>query len=142
MKRTISKVLSPNDAGETGAHQAGLLIPKEERLLSFFPRLDASIPNPRVHLVFRDQTGVPWEFAFIYYNKQLFGGTRNEYRLTRMTRYIREASLASGDEVQLHRDDDGGYSVSYRRENQPEPVQSSVGKTVIRLGKGWKVINI
>lgn len=142
MKKTISKVLSPNDAGETGAHQAGLLIPKDEQILSFFPRLDSSVPNPRVHLTFRDQAGVPWDFAFIYYNKKFFGGTRNEYRLTRMTRYIREAGLASGDEVQLHRDIKDDYFVSYRRANQPDPVQSGADKTVIRLGKGWKVIDI
>lgn len=142
MKKTISKVLSPNDAGETGAHQAGLLIPKEEQLLSFFPRLDASIPNPRVHLIFRDQAGASWEFAFIYYNKQLFDGTRNEYRLTRMTRYIREAGLASGDEVQLHRDATGSYSISYKRTDQPTHMQSDERRTVIRLGKGWKVIDI
>ena len=98
--------------------------------------------NPRAHLQFEDETGHFWEFAFIYYNNRFFGGTRNEYRLTRMTRYIREAGLATGDEVRMHRDAGGNYSISYRRSNeQPVPVNEA-GETVIRLGAGWKVIEI
>ena len=94
IEQTISKVLSANDTGETGGHQAGLLIPKQERILSFFPSLDASTLNPRAHLQFEDDVGALWEFAFIYYNNGLFGGTRNEYRLTRMTRFMREAGTS------------------------------------------------
>ena len=42
-EKSITKVLSANDTGETGGHQAGILVPKEERLLSFFPALKRSI---------------------------------------------------------------------------------------------------
>lgn len=94
-EQTIAKVLSANDTGETGGHQAGILVPREERLLSFFPRLDPSQYNPRCHLNFVDDAGTFWEFAFIYYNNKFFDGTRNEYRLTRMTKYIRQANLNS-----------------------------------------------
>ena len=38
----ISKVLSANDTGETGGHQAGILIPKSEIILSFFPKLSSA----------------------------------------------------------------------------------------------------
>lgn len=137
----ISKVLSANDTGETGGHQAGLLIPREERILSFFPRLDSNQLNPRSHLRFEDQDGSSWEFAFIYYNNRFFGGTRNEYRLTRMTKYIRQTSLAAGDEVVLRYLGDAGYFISFERQNGSTP-QNEEGKTVLRLGSGWKVVNI
>lgn len=136
--KSVSKLLSANDTGDTGGHQAGILVPKENSLLSFFPRLDAGKYNPRAHLIFIDESGEKWEFAFIYYNNRLHGrGTRNEYRLTRMTRYIREAGLVPGDEVILTRDASGSYRVSHRRKNSV-----SSGKNTIRLGSGWRVIDI
>lgn len=140
--RTISKILSANDTGETGGHQAGLLIPKEESILNFFPHLDASTYNPRAHIQFGDQSGQLWEFAFIYYNNHFFGGTRNEYRLTRMTKYFREAGLVSGDEVHLHRHANGAYSITHQRANGSAVSRKETGTTVLRLGSGWKVIHI
>ena len=142
IEQTITKVLSANDSGETGGHQAGLLIPRQERILSFFPELDASRYNPRAHLQFEDEAGHYWEFAFIYYNNRLFGGTRNEYRLTRMTRYIREAGLVTGDEVMMQRHVGGNYSISYRRSNEQALSSNETGQKVIKLGAGWKVIEI
>ena len=141
-EQTIYKILSANDSGETGGHQAGLLIPKKERILSFFPLLDTAHQNPRAHLQFEDETGHLWEFAFIYYNNHFFGGTRNEYRLTRMTKYIRGAGLMTGDEVRMHRDANGNYSISYRRSKEQPSAVNEDGKTVIKLGSGWKVIEI
>ena len=135
-EQQIVKVLSANDTGETGSHQAGILVPKEPALVAFFPELDASLYNPRVHLRFYDYAETAWEFAFIYYNNALFGGTRNEYRLTRMTQYIRQAALIAGDEVTLSRDADR-YRVSHVRKRQ---VQS--GDRVLRLGTAWRVIEI
>jgi hypothetical protein len=137
-EKTITKLLSANDTGETGGHQAGILVPKEESLLLFFPKLDAGLHNPRAHLHFIDSVGDKWEFAFIYYNNRLFGGTRNEYRLTRMTRYIREAGLIPGDELIFIHDERGCYRVSYRKSRAPV----LVAKNVIRLGSGWRVIDI
>ena len=141
-EQTISKILSANDTGETGGHQAGILIPKQEFILSFFPVLDASQLNPHVHLQFEDEIGRFWKLAFIYYNNRFFGGTRNEYRLTRMTRYLREVGLVAGDEVILQRDVTGNYSVSYKRMNEQLAFKKKAGKTVIRLGTGWKIIKI
>ncbi|WP_206057423.1 EcoRII N-terminal effector-binding domain-containing protein [Nitratireductor sp. XY-223] len=137
-ERSITKVLSANDTGETGGHQAGILVPKEERLLSFFPELVKSKYNPRSHLIFTDKSGAEWEFAFIYYNNSLFGGTRNEYRLTRMTRFIREAGLVTGDEVILSRSADGSYLVDFRRKSEAKQDE----RGVLKLGSGWKVIEI
>lgn len=141
-ERTITKILSANDTGETGGHQAGLLIPRQTNIICFFPTLDSSRLNPRAHLRFEDQVGRFWEFAFIYYNNRQFGGTRNEYRLTRITKYVREASLLAGDELILRRHVDRGYSISYRRANEPAAARNDAGRTVLKLGSGWKVINI
>jgi hypothetical protein len=136
-KRSIAKVLSKNDTGETGGHQAGILVPKEEAILSFFPKLDPSQYNPRCHLRFLDSSGTFWEFAFIYYNGKLFDGTRNEYRLTRMTKYIRQAGLVVGDEVVLSHDGDR-YLISHRRQRQTALEESGV----LKLGSGWRIVKI
>lgn len=136
MARQIAKILSANDTGETGAHQAGILVPKDPNLLSFFPKLDSKQYNPRVHLRFLDDGGAFWEFAFIYYNNAFFQGTRNEFRLTRMTKYIRQAGLAVGDELILSQDGER-YLVSHKRANNPE----LSGKT-LKLGTGWRIVPI
>ena len=138
----IVKVLSANDTGETGGHQAGLLIPRKEEILSFFPKLDSAQLNPRAHLHFQDQEGEFWEFAFIYYNNKFFDGTRNEYRLTRMTKYMRKAGLGAGDEIILHQRADGSYFISYQREAAAVISQQEEGGTVLRLRSGWKVIDL
>src|SRR5690242_8713672 len=105
--RVISKVLSLNDTAETGAHQAGILVPKRAEILAFFPTLDGTLKNPRVMLRFLDTAGGAWDFAFIYYNNRFFGGTRNEYRLTRMTPFLRGHGLRAGDTVTLRCDEQG-----------------------------------
>lgn len=133
---SISKILSANDIGATGGHQAGILIPKDPRILGFFPSLNKRQYNPRCHLFFRDDAAAKWEFAFIYYNNALFSGTRNEYRLTRMTRYLRDTGLEIGDEVILKRDEADNYYVGFRRKNQPALAVSGI----LKLGSGWRVI--
>jgi hypothetical protein len=134
--KKISKKLSANDTSETGAHQAGMLVPKDDQVLSFFPRLDNRTKNPRCHLSFIDDSGDEWVFAFIYYNNRFFGGTRNEYRLTRMSRYISEAGLKVNDEIVLTSEKDQ-YFVSYERNAAIDPESK-----VLVLGAGWKVIDI
>jgi hypothetical protein len=141
MKRpaSISKILSANDTGDTGAHQAGILIQKESGVISFFPPLDPAEYNPRVHLFFADSAGERWEFAFIYYNNKLLGrGTRNEYRLTRMTNYFRRHSLKPGDEIILKRSERGDFSITHHRKDQAEWKPGGV----LRLSVGWKIIEI
>lgn len=133
----IAKVLSRNDTGHTGAHQAGMLIPRDPAILSFFPKLDADILNPRHHLVFYDDSGSRWEFAFIYYNNSRFGGTRNEYRLTRMTPYLRSAGLKPGDQVVLKRDTGGKRTVSYIRAGARKQERGR-----LKVGSGWKIIDL
>jgi hypothetical protein len=141
--RNITKKLSANDVGATGAHQAGILIPKNEDLLSFFPSLEKELKNPRVHIKFIDQSGYEWTFAFIYYNNKGFGGTRNEYRLTRMTNYINSNLLKEGDEIEFaYNTITDVYSVSFTREEKTMSGGNLSEDGVLRIGTSWKVINI
>jgi len=87
-----------------------------------------------------DDGGAPWELAFIYYNNGLTGGTRNEYRLTRLTRFIREAGLEPGDEMILSRTDDDRWRISYVRNGAPAAPEGE--RLVLKLGGGWKVVSI
>lgn len=107
--KKLTKLLSRNDVAETSSHQAGILIPKYGEFLSFFPYLNPHRLNPDTLLEFRDKAGNVWEFRFIYYNNAKFGGTRNEYRLTRMTRFLKNNNARSGDGIILTCDDNGHY---------------------------------
>ena len=134
--QAISKILSANDTGETGSHQAGILVPKKPAILSFFPTLDDSQKNPRHHLAFYDESEAKWEFAYIYYNNASFGGTRNEYRLTRMTPFLRQNGLSAGDALILELDAEGKRHVRYKRQGA-----SRIGADgVLRLGTNWRVV--
>lgn len=134
---TIRKLLSPNDAGETRSNQAGMLVPKRQEILDFFPKLDPTEYNPRQRIMFEDRSGQKWHFSFIYYNSRLHGtGTRNEYRLTGMTRFIRESGLRSGDALLLTRGEDG-YGI--RPDRSDAPVSNS-GKIRLALTEDWLII--
>lgn len=136
--RAISKVLSANDTGETGGHQAGILVPKDESILTIFPELDAKTKNPRSVLKFEDPSGEKWNFNFIYYNNKFFGGTRNEYRLTGMTAYFHRNNLKAGDKVIFHSLADNKRLIKFQRSMESDNATSSV----LRLGTTWKVVNI
>jgi hypothetical protein len=131
-KHAIEKTLSANDTGQTGGHQAGMLIPKSGGVLGFFPSLDETLKNPRTVIDVIDDTRREWTFSFIYYNNRLFGGTRNEFRLTGMTAFIREFNLKSGDRITLTRGSDRVVRIGFERANKQ--------KSILKLGSGWKVI--
>lgn len=135
---SISKELSANDIGLTGGHQAGMHVPRDPALISFFPSLDPSTKNPRASLLCCDDAGQLWIFAFIYYNNRFFGGTRNEYRLTGMTRFIREAGLHVGDRIILRREPDRAFQIGFSRKRPAVSEHSAV----VKLGSSWKVISI
>ncbi|WP_369039551.1 EcoRII N-terminal effector-binding domain-containing protein [Stenotrophomonas maltophilia] len=135
---TVRKTLSANDLGLTGSHQAGMLVPKDKHILSFFPSLNRTTKNPRANLVLREVgDGARREFNFIYYNGKLFGGTRNEYRLTCMTAYLRECGARVGDEIVLSRNQDGSYLIDLIRSNSE--AFSNTDETIVLSG-GWKII--
>jgi len=130
--KSIEKLLSANDTGETGSHMAGILVPKDQNFLNFFPTLNKSVKNPRAPLDLLDDTGREWTFNFIYYNNRFFGGTRNEYRLTGMTAFLREFNLHEGDSLIFSRISPGYFRVSYRRKD--------TDKKTIKLSPSWKII--
>ena len=143
---SISKILSANDTGETGGHQAGILIPKDNDILSFFPTLSAlNEKNPRVRLTFTDAGGDKWNFNFIYYNNKFYGGTRNEFRLTGMTKYIRTNNLKAGDMIILRRNTTGDRFIEHQRSGFMQVVSASESErnyTVrLKLSHTWRVIS-
>jgi hypothetical protein len=138
MSRAISKALSANDVGDTGGHQAGILIPKNPDILSFFPALGIETKNPRVHLRFLDDNEQDWFFHFIYYNNFYFGGTRREYRLTGMTGYIRQNDLKVGDEIILYEDESGDRHIKYKRITSSYAVREGT----LRISNQWKIIKV
>lgn len=140
MTTCIEKILSANDTGETGAHQAGLFIPWDVVKTDFFPRLDASTKNPRSPIDLRDPAGEDWTFNYIYYNNTYFAGTRNEYRLTCMTKFLRRHALKTGDTVIFKRTSARFYEVGYRRKNEPVKNHAD-GRKVLRLTGNWVVID-
>lgn len=136
---TFAKTLSANDVGLTGGHQAGILVPKSEDLLGFFPYLDPALSNPDAWIICEDEDGREWRLRYIYYNNRLHGtGTRNEYRLTHLTRYLRDAAARPGDSlVFVATEIDRRYRMSLQRSGGTE---EAAEPGVIRLS-GWRRIH-
>lgn len=138
MKLKIVKKLSRNDIGATGGHQAGILIPKEEHILNFFPKVDSNKMNPRTKVVVREKNdNTRWEFNFIYYNNKYFGGTRNEYRLTCMTKFFRSIGAKVEDELIFEKDDNASFIIDLKR--KAKTTESEDGTLILR--GGWTIIN-
>ena len=132
----FQKVLSKNDTGESGSHQAGILVPKgNDELLSFFPVLDSSQKNPDKLLTCVDEDGQWWKFRYVYYNNKLHeeNGTRNEFRITRMTSYLRNASARAGDRLTFELVGDAEYRVSLE--------QHELQKLGVTKLSGWRRVH-
>lgn len=78
-----AKRLSGNDTLANGTHQAGPYVPKSV-LFQVFPPLDnPERENPDVRFrISIDSHGDEREVRAVWYNNKLFGGTRNEARMT------------------------------------------------------------
>ncbi|MBV4542144.1 EcoRII N-terminal effector-binding domain-containing protein [Pseudomonas vlassakiae] len=105
------KTLSANDVGATGAHQAGILIPKSESdLLSILPSLDPAIKNPDAWIECEDEDGTMRKFRFVYYNNKIHkSGTRNEYRITHMTKYFNETGARQGESLEISKPENSSH---------------------------------
>jgi hypothetical protein len=133
--RSFVKVLSANDVGATGSHQAGMHIPlSESEVISFFPPLDSSFQNPDCLLICVDENGSEYQFRYVYYNNKLHAtnGTRNERRITCVRSFFRNFGASEGDSVRFEALSDGRYKVSIKREEAP-PLLTGV----VRL-TGWR----
>lgn len=138
----FSKVLSANDVGTTGGHMGGILIPKgETELLAILPPLDPGIKNPDAWLHCIDDANQPLRFRFVYYNNKLHdeNGTRNEFRLTHMTKWFRDNGARAGDEFKISlMADQRHYSIRIvRRDPEQEDDEDGVR---IRLS-GWRRVH-
>ena len=81
-----------------------MLIPRS--LATFFPSLNDNEKNPRVMINFFNKNNqTSWGFNLIHYNNKLFGGTRFEYRLTRMTGFFREYNVKEQDLIEFSYDE-------------------------------------
>jgi hypothetical protein len=98
--KSFSKALTSNDDGKTGSHQVGLHIPQKNiELLEFLPTLDVKTLNPSTWITCFDIHNESWRFKFVYYNNKFHSliGWRNEFRLTRATKYLRSNSAFEND---------------------------------------------
>ncbi|MFQ3895496.1 EcoRII N-terminal effector-binding domain-containing protein [Sphingobium sp. R-7] len=142
-KQTYEKMLTANDTGETGGHQAGIHIPKSQtELLALLPYLDPEQKNPDAWLEMTDDTDVVWQFRYIYYNNRLHdeGGTRDEYRITHMTKFFRAVGAAEGDVLVLSGSPGSlKYSIFVRKAGHDLKPQS--GKPVRVQLKGWRRVH-
>lgn len=112
MIKSVQKRLSDNDVGATNSHQAGFLIPKEFVKNGLFEELPNESLNPRLRLKLIDlKDGSEIYCSYIFYNNRNFGGTRFEYRLTGLTRWIKNQGLRAGDVIQINRIGLHDYSV-------------------------------
>jgi len=109
----ISKVLTSNDVGATGSHQAGIVIPSQIAECGFFPTLNHGIINPRIQIsVEIPPTGSFLKINYIYYNGRLHGtSTRNEFRITGLTGFLKSQGAFQGDSLTFSRDAGGHYSM-------------------------------
>ena len=134
---TFVKILTANDTGRSGGHQAGIHIPKSQaELIGMLPPLNPKVKNPDAWLECIDDDGRSWKFRYIYYNNSLHDppGTRDEYRITHMTKFFRLLGGDPGDKLLLSGEKGAvTYRISVvKKPDQPEP--SGSGR--IRL-EGW-----
>jgi hypothetical protein len=142
--KTFSKTLSANDVGATGGHQGGILVPKSEaELLAFLPQLDRAIKNSDAWIECEDEGGTVRRFRFVYYNNKLHdeNGTRNEYRITYMTRYFREVGAREGDSLEISKNDgDTRYAIRVVRV-QEERFAEEEGVYRIKISSAWRRVH-
>ena len=128
---SFKKILSANDIGLNGGHMGGILIPRTETgLIDLFPKLDPAIYNPSVFLNFNCPMGATYKLRFVYYNNKLHQkGTRNEYRLTYLTKFLRNSNANTGDAFRITRDETGQLNMEVIKKHtaMPSPVIKLIG---------------
>jgi len=133
---SFEKILSANDTGVTGGHMGGILIPKTETgLIAILPKLDPKEYNPSVFISVKGPNGVLHKLRYVYYNNRLHKlGTRNEYRITYLTDFLRNSGAVAGDAFRITRDEDGRLEMKVVKK-KADPKASGV----IQL-RGWSKV--
>lgn len=145
MNKSYEKALTKNDTGETGGHQAGIVVPRKNAgLLDFFPALELEEFNPDAWIVCEDPDGEQWKMRYIYYNGKTFSpakSTRNEYRITYMTKFFSKWGAKSGDSVVFtSTDNPTNFKIRIKpNEDQCENIYSINEPKPIVL-KGWRPV--
>ena len=136
----VAKRLAANDLGLTGSHQSGIHVPKQADIQAFFPRLDSSRLNPsRLIDCYSPELDEHLQFRYIHYNNKLVsGGTRNEYRLTRMTDALRRLGAHVGATIVFTKDRFGEISIEIIIAGAREAPGSGL-KDVYLLEGGWTI---
>jgi Restriction endonuclease EcoRII, N-terminal len=130
----LRKLLTDNDLGATGSHQAGVHVPKG--LAKYFPTLEEAELNPDVWLQVRHVGGTS-RWRFIHYNNGVVGsGTRDEFRLTHVTEFLGAAGALAGDTLELTRT--GPISYDARVASQDARNDS----LVLSVAGGWRVVQL
>lgn len=144
-KKIFRKTLSANDVGATGGHQGGILVPKSEtELLGFLPLLNPTIKNPDAWIECVDESGTVRKFRFVYYNNKLHdeNGTRNEYRITYMTRYFREVGAHTGETFEISKEDtEARYTIRVIHPLKESIVQENKQTYRIKITSSWRRVH-
>ena len=140
ISKSFSKVLTSNDIGKTGSHQAGLHIPKTNKeLIEFLPALNGGTLNPCTWITCIDEHNESWRFRFVYYNNKFhsLSGRRNEFRVTHTAKYLKSNTAFEGDIFVISK---GSADVYYRIKLIQKQIESS--KTIPSKVKltGWRKI--
>jgi|TARA_R110002110_G_scaffold413699_2_gene641446 hypothetical protein len=141
MLQAYRKILSANDTGQTKSHQAGMLIPKgDSEFRAFLGDLDSKTKNPRKTIFCRDENGDDLELQYIHYNNKLHDvkGTRNEYRLTCLTAYLRRSGALAGDEIEISKNETDSFFYIKFMPRHKEDQNSQPTRIVL---KGWRRVH-
>jgi len=138
MNKTVNirKKLSANDLGLTGSHQVGILVPKSVK--DWFPPLDEEALNPDSNINISIANGAEFKCRYIHYNNKLMteSGTRDEYRITRMTELLRTLRPSIGDHLEFEHIGDREFTVAL----VPADAAPVRGVIEIDLSRGWMSI--
>lgn len=144
--KTFSKTLSANDVGTTGGHMGGILVPRGDgQLLAFLPPLDSRVMNPSAWIDCDTADGQVLRLRFVYYNNRLHApnGTRNEYRITYLTKFLRDANAKEGDAFEISKEDDQDrYRIRViSLADDSAPSIGEDGPIRIKLTTGWRRVH-
>jgi len=143
--KTFIKTLSANDIGTTGGHMGGIHVPKGDgELLAFLPALDARLLNPSAWINCEAPDGETLRLRFIYYNNKFHTpqGTRNEYRITWLTKFLRSANAKEGDGFEISRtDEQDRYRIRVITVAREAQVENDNIPVRIRLTTEWKRVH-